>query len=297
MHTKRQYHLIGACSCWGAQIRACEKGPEALAEGAIFERLIQQGFPIQHVEMLYPSHRASNEVVPQEELLPLIQQFNIHLAHTVRKALAHHAFPIILGGDHSIAVGTWNAFTPPFGLLWIDAHMDSHTPKTTPSGAYHGMPLAALLGHGAPEMAQLLHKEAVLQPQNIALIGVRSFEEGEAALLQKLNVRIYFIEEVRQRGLHTIFPESIAHITQNVDRYGISLDLDSFSPEEVPGVGSPEAEGFKTTELLPLLATCGLDERLIGFELVEFNPERDVSHKTREVIFEILQKVMQPWSK
>ena len=289
---KRRYHIIGACSCWRAQIRACEKGPEVLVEGHVFERLKKKGIPIQQVEMLYPAKQASEENIPPAQSLPLIYDFNLKLAHAVQRAVQNGSFPVVIGGDHSIAIGTWNAFHQPFGLLWIDAHMDAHTPETTPSGAYHGMPLAALLGHGNREMAQLVKKQPVLKPQNLALIGVRSFEPGELELLQKLKVRIYYMDEVNERGLKAIIPEALAHITQGVSHYGVSLDLDAFSLEEAPGVGSPEEGGIRKKDLFPFLSQFGRDERLIAFEMVEFNPERDIGHKTREVAFEVLQEVL-----
>ncbi len=293
MHTDRRYHIIGACSCWGAQIRACEEGPETLAKEHIVERLRHRGVILDEIEMLYPEKKANNSIIPLSQSLPLIRNFNLQLAHAVRRTLKSGLFPVVLGGDHSIAVGTWNGFSSPLGLLWIDAHMDAHTPETTPSGAYHGMPLAALLGYGAREMAHLIRKEAVLQSQNVALIGVRSFEEGEAHLLQELNVRIYFMEEIRQRGLKVVLSEAIEHITQHVPSYGISLDLDVFSPEEVPGVGSPEAGGIRPSELISLLSPLHRDHRWIGFEMVEFNPELDIDHKTSRVAYEILTEVMQ----
>lgn len=295
MDLSRHYHIIGACSCWGAQIRACERGPEVCRERGLFERLRQQGVALADVEMLYPSQRAIEGTVPLARAIALVHEFNLRLVEAVRRALRQGLFPIVMGGDHSIAVGTWNAFTPPFGLLWIDAHMDSHTPETTPSGAYHGMPLAGLLGYGAPEMAKLIQSQALLAPRNVVLIGVRSFEEGEAALLKRLNVRVYLMEEVRQRGLVPIFHEALAYLAETTPRYGISLDLDVFALEEAPGVGSPEPGGILKRDLLPLLAQCGKDSRLMGLELVEFNPERDPDHRTCELLFEILTEMTKPW--
>lgn len=289
---KRNYHIIGACSCWGAQIRTCEAGPEDLAAGRVFERLKELGISLGDVEMLYPAKRASMEEVPLSLSLPLIQAFNLQLAQTIQKTIHKGLFPIVIGGDHSIAVGTWNGFKQPFGLLWIDAHMDSHTPETTPSGAFHGMPLASLLGSGAKEMAQLMHKAPVVQPQNVALIGIHSFEKGEAAFLEKLNVRVYFLDEVKRRGLKEILPEALAHICRGVSHFGVSLDLDAIDLHDAPGVGSPEAGGIPKKELLRELSWLAKDKRLIGFELVEFNPEKDVHHKTRETVFELLKEVM-----
>lgn len=289
---KRHFHVFGACSCWGAQIRACEKGPEALQDAHVFERLKSQGIAIDQVEMLYPEKKAKDHEIPLSESLPLIRDFNLQLYHAVKKTLQKQAFPIVVGGDHSVAVGTWNAFAAPFGLLWIDAHMDAHTPSTSPSGAYHGMPIAALLGHGVPEMAQLVRKEPVLRPENLAFIGIRSYEAGEEALLKKLGVKVYFMEEVKRRGLKEIIPEALQHVTRNVSRFGVSLDLDAFDVTEAPGVGSPEADGVHQKELLPLLHTLGHDPRCMGFELVEYNPERDVQKKTLELAYQVLYEVM-----
>ncbi|HLB53083.1 MAG TPA: arginase [Chlamydiales bacterium] len=289
---RREYSIIGACTCWGAQIRTCEKGPEVLIQSQTFEQMKKEGALIREISVLYPEEMAAEIDIPLPQSLPLIHNFDVRLAQEVQKVVKQGLFPIVLGGDHSIAVGTWNGFEGPFGLLWIDAHLDAHTEKTTPSGAYHGMPVASLLGRGLPEMAHLLKKEPILLPENLAYIGARSFEEGELALLKKLNVKIYYMDEVKKRGLKAILPEAIAYVTRNTSRYGISLDLDVFSPEEAPGVGSPEKGGISKKEFLPLLQEIGEDPRLIGFELVEFNPERDQKRKTEKLAFEILQKVM-----
>jgi arginase len=260
-----------------------------LKEGRVFERLKKSGVSIREVEMLYPAIQAKDEHVPLSHSFPIIREFNVKLSHAVQNARTRGSFPVVVGGDHSIAVGTWSAFDPPFGLLWFDAHMDAHTDRTTPSGAYHGMPLAALLGHGAAGWALT---PAVLKPENLALIGVRSFEEGEAALLKKLDVRIYYMDEVKERGLEMVVKEALAHITRGCSHFGVSLDLDVCSTTEAPGVGSPEEGGVRASQILPAMRYLGQDERLIGFEMVELNPSRDRDHKTRELAFEVLKEVM-----
>lgn len=293
---KKKYRLIGACSCWGAQIRACERGPEDLLHGNMVERLQDRKIFIEEVEMVYPEKRAKYEDVPLKDALPMIHDFNVHLAESVKRALENGAFPVVVGGDHVNAVGTWNGVASglksSLGLLWIDAHMDAHTMETTPSGAYHGMPVAALLGYGVSSLAHLILKEALLKPRQLVLVGVRSFEEGEAALLKKLKVKIYFIEEVKRRGLKEVLLEAISYISQNTSHYGVSLDLDVFDPKDVPGVGSPEPNGLSVEDLLPLLSIFRKDPKFAAFEMVEFNPQRDIDHKTRESAFEILSEIM-----
>jgi arginase len=276
------YYLIGASSGWGAQIQSCELGPKTLLDK------FHSPFP---VSVVSPKKKAEEGPIPNASKLELIHQFNLELCHTVQKTLKQGSFPIVLGGDHSIAIGTWNAFSFPFGLIWIDAHMDSHTPDTSHSGAYHGMPLAALLGYGPKELSQFIRPVPVLKGDRICLIGVRSFEIEEYAFLQEIGVRIYFMEEVKARGLQVVLAEAIDHVTTTVPHFGISLDLDVFSPEEAPGVGSPEPNGLHGTDFLSLIPSFAKDERLIGFEMVEFNPTKDVDHKTEFLALNILKEL------
>ena len=290
---KRQFHVIGACSCWGAGVCACEKGPEDLQRSHLIEHLRKKGANIDGIELIYPDEGAKKvPKAPLQNALKIIEALNRKLALAVRHAVATQQFPIVIGGDHSIAVGTWNGQQEPFGLIWIDAHMDAHTPETTPSQACHGMPLAALLGYGAPEMAKLLRKEPVLKPERTVLIGIRSFESEEAALLKKLGVKIYFIDEVKKRSLQEIIPEAIEHAAKGTNRFGISLDLDVFSPDVAPGVDTPVSGGIEKEDLLSLLASITKDQRLIGFEMVEYNPMRDKAHKTRALCTEIMEQLV-----
>jgi arginase len=275
------FQLIGACSGWGAQIRSCEQGPQDLLEN--------EG------TLLYPKRKASDSELSFKEALPIIHEFNLRLAKLVEKTVESGSFPIIIEGDHSSAVGTWNgirkAHKGDLGLLWIDAHMDSHTPETTPSGAWHGMPLAALMGFGLKEMAQLIDVKPVLLPEHVVLIGVRSFEEGEKALLDRLNVKIYYMDEVKRRGFSTVFKEAIEKVSQKTFGFGVSLDIDVVDPEDAPGVGSPEPHGLRGKELLEGLKALK-NPKLVGVEISEYNPARDQSQKTKQLVREILKKVI-----
>src|SRR5204862_2513914 len=126
--------------------------------------------------------------------------------------------------------------------------MDSHTPATSETGRIHGMPLACLLGHGYPALTHILHSTPKLKPQNVCLIGVRSFEQGEEELWKKLNVRIYFMDEVIERGFATILKEAVNLVSANTVGYGLSIDLDGFDPLEVPGVDVPESDGIHVND-------------------------------------------------
>lgn len=297
MDTSRNYFLISACSGWGAQIRECETGPDALRNGGCLEKLRIHQVPVVEWDTLYPLIRHSDRDVALSDALPLIVDFNQKLADKVLDVLKRGFFPVVIGGDHSIAVGTWNGMgnylgEEPFGMIWIDAHMDSHTTETTPSGAWHGMPLAALMGHGELSSSMLERKKPVLLPQNLCLVGVRSFEKGEVELLKQLNVKIYMADEVNQRGVQTVLKEAVAYVTKQTKKFCVSLDLDVIDPLEAPGVGSPEPGGLSADELIKALAFIGKDERLTGFELVEFNPVRDQEKKTFSLCYRILSAVL-----
>lgn len=294
---KRFYKILGACSGWGAQIRDCEQGPEVLLEAGLFEDLKAAGLPIGQAEMIHPRQKAAEVHIPLPRSLPLIHEFNLRLAQAVSRTIDQGEFPLVFGGDHANAVGVWNGVRSarlkrsplPMGLIWIDAHMDGHIPETSPSGAWHGMPVASLLGYGEPEMACLLGNRPVLSPEHLVFIGVRSFEEGEAALLEKLNVKIYFIEEVKRRGLETVIQEALQRVTKNTGGFGVSLDLDVVDPQDAPGVGSPEPGGVGAEELLSALPLLGQDPRLLALEMVEYNPLRDIGFKTRDLIRDVLK--------
>jgi arginase len=273
--------LIGAAMGHGAQLKQCAEGPESLQKTTL-------------------SFLPWDFVFPKKEgeCSELVHDFNLKLADQVFSVMRNHEFPIVVGGDHSIAVGTWNGVSLAmnnelFGLIWIDAHMDSHTPETTPSNAIHGMPLAGLLGFGPSFLSAPKGINPVLLPENVCLIGVRSFEEEEAALLQKLGVRIFFMDEVKRKGLDQVMKEALSIATKKTKAFGISLDLDVIDPQESPGVGSPEEGGVFKEQLLSSLPKICSHPHLVAFELVEYNPYQDVDSKTACICKEIVSVVMQ----
>lgn len=178
------------------------------------------------------------------------------------------------------------------GLLWIDAHMDAHTFRTSPSRARHGMPLACLLGHGDPRLTRIGGPKPKLLPQDVCLIGVRSYECGEAALLDKLGVRIYFMAEIHRRGRAAVFAEAWEQVTRESAAAGISLDLDTLDPEEEPGVGSPVAGGLRRNELAASLHQLHGETRLRALEVVEYNPHADRDFVAARAIHDLCRSVI-----
>lgn len=289
MPKNNQLHLIGYASGQGGVDLHCGEGPQIIQQSIFLSEIVKR--KIIWETILSPS--ADHSLRLDERL----QEINLRLAMMISELLQHRQFPIVIGGDHTSAIGLWSGAydalhqTGELGLIWIDAHMDSHTPETTESGRLHGMPLATLMGYGYSTLTHLLHDQSKLKPENICLIGVRSFEKGEAVLLKKLNVRIYFMDEVKKRGLIPIFAEAVRLVTQNTKMFGISLDLDSIDPKEAPAVGVPEPDGISSKELFEGMESILYHPQLVAMEITEFDPSRDVNYKTEKLIMKLLELV------
>lgn len=288
--------FIGSASGWGAQVRETEKGPQVFQNSSFLA-----SFPFSWTwkETLFPLKTAEEITLPPGPLtLPYIEDICLRVAHSIEETLQKDERPVVIGGDHVVAIGTWAGVTrgldakEKFGLIWVDAHMDAHTMETTPSQAYHGMPLAVLLGHGDPTLVDLLGKGPILRPEHVCLIGVRSYEEGEANLLKQLGVRIFFMEEVEERGFEVVFKEALAIVNKDTKSYGLSIDLDAFDPMEAPGVGTPAPRGLKQRDVLPALLQAKNDPALKAFEIVEYNPDRDKNDKTLYLMRDILMNLL-----
>ncbi|MBI3432481.1 MAG: arginase [Hydrogenophilales bacterium] len=276
----RKIIVIGAASGAGAPDAATAEGPDALRQYRVFHDT-----PLQHVEW-DAILRVPREA--QDTPLHAVAALGERLAAEVEAVLRAGNFPLVVGGDHSCAIGTWGgvhralADRGPIGLIWIDAHMDSHTFATTPSGQIHGMPLASLLGHGDAALTTIDGPEAKLRSEHVCLIGVRSYEAGEAALLHRLGVRVFEMDEVRRRGLADVFNEALALVRRGTAGFGVSVDLDALDPAEEPGVGTPVPGGLTRAELADALSRLRGDPGFVAMEIVEYNPRRDRGHTTAD---------------
>jgi arginase len=272
---RRQRHaarLIGAAIGVGGPDRGPALAPARLRAGGLSARLAARGVNVHWGEILVPPRGFPNPAI--------FEDFWSALALEVLASLRDRHFPVVIGGDHSCAVGTWRgvaaAYEGPVGLVWIDAHMDSHTRATSPSGNLHGMPLAHLLGEwGGPR---------ALAPGHVCLIGIRSYEPEEEALLARLGVRVYYMDEVRARGLDAVMTEALVAATRGTRAFGVSLDIDAIDPEAAPAVNTPAAAGIAPEDLLRALGQAATMPGLAALELVEYNPLADTRGRTAELV-------------
>lgn len=288
----RRIAVIGVASGHGAGDPGCQDGSEVVRALRFLSDLetIDDGL---HWDEPVRAARP----VPRDPV-DAVQGVVTRLADSVGRHLEHGDFPLVIGGDHSCAIGTWLGVKrvlgaeARLGLIWIDAHMDSHTVATSQTRNIHGMPLASLLGHGDPRLTGVAGAGAKLLPEDVCLIGVRSFESDEAVLLKQLGVRVYFMHEVRRRGLAEVFAEALSRVGRHTRGYGISIDLDALDPAEEPGVGTPVPGGLLRADLTDALALAHGDEKLLAVEIVEYNPYRDDGFVTARAIHDLCQSLI-----
>ena len=282
----RPIAIIGVASGIGAPDPGCGDGPGVLEAIGLADKLRSAD-----------RHAAwKTTISPLEggDKVAVVAECASRIASAVSATLTAGGFPIVIGGDHSCAIGSWRGVAQalagkPLGMLWIDAHLDSHTPDTSHSGALHGMPLACLLGVG-PE--KLTDGATVLQPQHVAVIGARSFEPEEYALLKGLGVRVFFMEEIARRGLDDVMQEALTIVQNGTAGFGLSLDLDAIDPLDAPGVSTPSPSGLRATELASALARLRDHPGLLALEIAEYDPYRDEDGKTVSVVIELLSAVL-----
>lgn len=285
----RKLRILGVASGIGAPDPGCARGPWALRHHPAF-RAVARHPRVDWADRLYPAQAPT----PLERVLGVCAR----LAEEVRETLAGGALPVVIGGDHSIAIGTWSgarlhlgaAGAP--GLIWLDAHLDSHTPQTTHSGALHGMPLAVLLGIGDKRLVSLGGLAPKLRADSTVLLGARSYEAEETELLARLGVRVLHAEELRARGVEQCLAEALAITRRAAGGWGISIDLDCFDPARAPGVGSAEPDGPQPEPVLALLRAVRDDPTLLAVEITEFNPERDVEGRTARLIAGLVRALL-----
>ena len=287
----RSIDVIGVASALGCPNPNCAEAPEALRAGGLVDHLAARHAQARWVETLRPAPVGSLNP------MPAIAELCERVAAVVRNSLRAGRIPLVVTGDHSSAVGTWSgvhgALAPGkrMGLIWIDAHLDSHTPQTTYSNNVHGMPLAALLGYGDPALTGCLNPEAKLDPSNVCIVGARSFEREEAELLDRLGVRVYPMAEVNRRGLDVVMREAMQHVTRGAERFGVTLDIDAIDPEDAPGVTCREPGGLRAAELQRVLAHVCADERFTCLEIAELAPGMDIDQRTLRVAIELCSMI------
>jgi arginase len=297
---KENISIIGFPMDLGAGRRGVDMGPSALRIAGLQNKLEKLGYSVRdtgdiNIQIM------ERQKIKDEKLKYLSEIIKVSkvLADKVNSVLEKGNFPLCIGGDHSMAIGTIAGISSycrkkklKLGVIWIDAHADMNTDKTTPSGNIHGMPLAASLGFGNKELVNFYGFSPKLLPENCALIGIRSIDEAEKKIVKKLNLSVYTMQDIDKLGIHRIINKVLKQFSNNVDHIHVSFDVDSVDPSIAPGVGTPVQGGLSFREahlIMESIAECGC---MSSLEIAEVNPILDDKNKSANFTVDLIASSM-----
>jgi arginase len=289
---ERRVKVIGVPLDLGAGLRGVDVGPSAMRHAGLLLRLRTLGYDTADVgNLVAPVAESVVEGNPAARYVDSVAAVCGALRDEVHAARQSDAIPLILGGDHSLAAGSLAGLldrTPDLRVLWIDAHGDLNTPETSPSGNVHGMPLAAALG-AAPELFPgLSWEQRQLAPDHLVLLGVRSLDPGERALIRRLGLRVYTMADIDRLGMYAVMERALADLRPDPGQLHLSLDLDVVDPQLAPGVGTPVSGGITVREAHLAMEMIAQSGTLGSLEAVEVNAMRDHENQTGRLAVDLL---------
>lgn len=297
---KAKVAVIGAPMDLGAGRRGVDMGPSAVRVAQLQARLESLGYRVDDLGNIEVHQPESMESKPSTaRFLPEIAKSCARLQRMVEKALGDGYFPVVLGGDHSIAAGTIAGVAKHYrkkkqkvGVIWIDAHADMNTPETSPSGNVHGMPLAATIGMGPRELTHLGGYGAKVDPKNVVLIGIRDVDDEESENVRRSGVHAFTMRDVDEMGLRQVMTQAIQIASAGTEGIHLSFDMDSVDPDDAPGVGTPVRGGLTYREAHLAMEILNDAGRLLSMEVVEVNPVLDTANRTALLAVELIASAM-----
>ncbi len=279
---------------FGQLLRGVDMGPAAVRYTGLIPRLRALGHEVIDTgDIKIPIRDDENSIsktgiAKKDKYLKEITQICDSIYKTGKKVIKQGHFPLFIGGDHSIAIGTVAAVTnsEPTGLIWIDAHADFNTPGTSPSGNIHGMPLAVLIGEGHDSLVNVGRKGAKINPENVVMICQRDLDEKEKQRLKKYGITIYTMRDIDEQGISSIAHKALMKFT-HLKKIHLTLDMDALDPLEAPGVGTPVPGGISYREAHLLMEVFADSGKIGSMDLVEINPILDIANKTAKLAVEL----------
>jgi arginase len=293
---KKSVGIVGVPLRYGADMVGVELGPAVMRMAGLEARIAQLGYEVRDLGDV-GSGRPERPADPADKLKYLheISRTCEHLCTQVKSVLDAGELPIVLGGDHSIAIGSLAGVSShcrekdqTLGLIWFDAHADMNTPETTPSGHIHGMPLGALLGYGAPALTNIGGFAPKLDPKLCAHVGARDIDPGERALIRELGMRFFTMREIDERGMSACMDEALAIASRGTAGYAVTFDVDALDPGDAPGSGTLVRGGLTYREAHLAMEKVAEAGGMISLEVVEINAALDVNNKTGELGVELI---------
>nr|WP_246545530.1 arginase [Pelotalea chapellei] len=284
--------MIGVPLDLGQAHRGVDMGPSAVRYAGLAMRLRKLGYEVEDCGNLFVPVREILEKERDLHYLAAITRVCKAAYHAAREAVEQGFIPVFIGGDHSLAMGTIGGIThhEPAGVIYIDAHADFNTPKSSPSGNIHGMPLAHLLGDGYSRLVNVGRKGAKLKVEDLVLIGVREIDPKERLRLKEKGITVFTMRDIDERGMGNIARQSLDFLGHH-ERIHVSLDADVLDPIEVPGVGTPSPGGVSYREAQLLMEIIADNRRLCSLDIVEINPILDSRNHSAVVVCELVASV------
>jgi arginase len=284
----------------GAGRRGVDMGPSAMRLAGLNEKLSALGYEVEDLGNVVVEQPESSPVGKREaRYLPQIAHTCARLADMVEKVAENHRVPLVLGGDHSVAVGTVSGMSRHFqakghkmGLIWVDAHADMNTPETSPSGNVHGMPLACLIGLGPRELTHIGGYAPKVDAGVVALVGLRSVDDVERLNVRGAGVHPFTMRDIDERGLPAVMREAINIATAGTAGFHLSFDIDSLDPSEAPGVGTPVRGGITYREAHTAMELICDSSMMTSIEMVEVNPVLDEVNRTALLAVELITSAL-----
>ncbi len=302
MQQAQDVRILGVPMDLGQQRRGVDMGPSALRYAGLFEKLTELGCKVEDAGNITVPVRDERRVRAHQwteagsgglRHLPEVIAACRAIYEVSKACAAGPEFPIFLGGDHSIAIGTvaGASTSGSLGVIWVDAHGDYNTPDTTPSGNIHGMPVAVLTGEGHPDLVALGHPGAKLRPRDVVLIGIRDLDQREKVRLAASGIVIYTMRDVDELGMATVARRALTRLS-HVQRIHVSLDMDAIDPDDAPGVGTPVPGGLTFREAHLLMEILAESAKISSLDVVEINPILDEGNGTAELAVELVLSLL-----
>jgi len=293
--TPKKIRVIGVPLDLGQSRRGVDMGPSAVRVAGLEARLEALGHIVEdggNVAVAIPEQKTEGQ--PNAKYLKEITVTCTKHAELVLKTMESGLVPLALGGDHSMAAGTVSGVAEYYrrqnqkiGLLWIDAHADINTPQSSPSGNVHGMPLAAILGLGPPELANIFNFSPKVEAQNSVVVGVRDIDATEKQNVRRAGIEVFTMRDIDERGMRTVMEEALRMAGQGTAGYHVSVDMDWVDPEDAPGVGTPVRGGATYREAHLAMEIIADHGRMLSLEIVEVNPVIDEHNRTADLAVEL----------
>jgi arginase len=288
--------IIGVPMDLGQSRRGVDMGPSALRVAGLQARLKQLGRQVEdfgNISVKQPEEQHYGD--KNAKYLGEIAETCKGLADLVCKTLDEDHVPLVLGGDHSIAIGTaaggaahFHKKSKRIGMIWLDAHGDMNTPDSSPSGNIHGMPLASIMGYGPQELVEMGGIKPMVEPRNVVLVGIRDLDSKERRLVRDSGVHIFTMRDIDERGMREVMSEALRFAGDDTAGVAVSLDMDFVDPTDAPGVGTPVRGGVTYREAHLALEMIADSKSMVSFELVEINPVIDVHNTTASLGVELV---------